>query len=299
MNYILKYLILVIITIVIACEIHLNRNQRYKNRKLIFSFWEPLGKIPGYLRLCIKTWEKFLPDYSIKILDYIGVKKYLGEALFSSIIDRKMALSMQADAIRVALLNKYGGIWMDTDTIILSKDFIKEFESFELAMIGESKNNFQYIGFIFSSNHSHILQEWLRQIIKNTKNYKYIMENKNNSNIWKNAKKNKIKFDYLGNKIIDPIIKRIYINTKKYFRLDSSKIKCFPERYTNNSLNISEKYREFYFKKGDPKKVLQHSKSLILLHNSWTPSKYKIMSEKEFLKQDILLSKLLSQILNK
>ena len=113
MNYILKYLILVIITIVIACEIHLNRNQRYKNRKLIFSFWEPLGKIPGYLRLCIKTWEKFLPDYSIKILDYIGVKKYLGEALFSSIIDRKMALSMQADAIRVALLNKYGGIWMD------------------------------------------------------------------------------------------------------------------------------------------------------------------------------------------
>ena len=38
-----------------------------------------------------------------------------------------MSLPIQADAIRVALLKKYGGIWMDADTIITSGEFLKNF----------------------------------------------------------------------------------------------------------------------------------------------------------------------------
>ena len=55
-----------------------------------------------------------------------------------------MPLSMQADAIRVALLKKYGGLWIDTDSIILNGNFTKEFTKYELTMIGEEKNKFQY-----------------------------------------------------------------------------------------------------------------------------------------------------------
>ena len=36
-----------------------------------------------------------------------------------------------------------------------------------------------------------------------------------------------------------------------------------------------------------------------MLHNSWTPKKYKTMKEDEFLKEDILLSQLLARILKK
>ena len=50
-----------------------------------------------------------------------------------------MPLSMQADAIRVALLRKYGGLWMDIDIIILNGNFTKLFERYELTMIGEEK----------------------------------------------------------------------------------------------------------------------------------------------------------------
>ncbi len=56
-----------------------------------------------------------------------------------------MPLSMQADAIRVALLRKYGGLWMDIDTIILNGNFTKLFEKYELTMIGEEKYRNQYI----------------------------------------------------------------------------------------------------------------------------------------------------------
>jgi len=116
-----------------------------RNKKVIFSFWEPLGAIPGYIRLCIKTWEKYLPDYNIKILDYKKLKNYLGKSLFNKIICKEMPLSMQADAIRVALLKKFGGLWMDTDTIILSNNFINQIKDNELVMIGEEKSKFQYI----------------------------------------------------------------------------------------------------------------------------------------------------------
>ena len=54
-----------------------------------------------------------------------------------------MALPIQADAVRVALLKKYGGIWMDADTIITNGEFLKNFEKYDLVMIG--KNNTQHI----------------------------------------------------------------------------------------------------------------------------------------------------------
>ena len=109
------------------------------NQKIIFTFWEPKNKIPGYLHLCIKTWIKFLPDYKIIILDYKSSRLFLGEALFSMIFSENMALSMQVDAIRIALLKKYGGIWMDADTIILNKDIFKKMKNFELIMFGDEK----------------------------------------------------------------------------------------------------------------------------------------------------------------
>ena len=66
----------------------------------------------------------------------------------------------------------------------------------------------------------------------------------------------------------------------------------------NSSLDNSQKYVQFYFSKRETKYVLNSNDGLIFLHNSWTPLKYKKMSENEFLKQDILLSKLLSELLD-
>ena len=109
---------------------------KHGKKKQIFSFWEPKEKLPGYISLCIKTWKKYLPDYEIKILDYKYAKELIGDNLFHSIISESMPLSIQADAIRVALLNKYGGIWIDADTIITSGEFLKGLEKYELVMLG-------------------------------------------------------------------------------------------------------------------------------------------------------------------
>ena len=57
-----------------------------------------------------------------------------------------MSIMLQSDAIRVAVLNKYGGIWMDADTIIFNREFLMELNVFELVMFGDLKNKTQNTG---------------------------------------------------------------------------------------------------------------------------------------------------------
>ena len=261
-----------------------------KKKKFIFTFWEPHEKMPGYLKLCIKTWKKFLPDYDIKVLDYKNVKDYLGENLFSNIICKTMPLKIQADAIRVALLKKFGGIWLDADTIITNGQFINKLKYYELIMLGEEKNKIQNIGFIASSSNSSIINEWLKEIIKKVNQYK-----ENNFDLKK--KRKKMKWNYLGNGIIDRLVNNS--TGKTFFRLDRNKMNAFPEimYFENSSLSNNQRYKKFYFRKGDPQFVINNTKGIILLHNTWTPRKFKEMSENKFLKQDVLLSRLLVNLL--
>ena len=265
---------------------------KLNSKKKIFTFWEPRENIPGYLQLCIKTWKKFLPEYEIMILDYKNVKDYLGETLFSLIICKDLTLPIQADAIRVALLKKYGGIWMDVDTIITNGEFLEELKNFELVMLGEEKYKQQNIGFIFATKNSSIMNQWLIEIINKVKIYKQI-----NLSQKKKRKKMKVNWNFLGNEIIDRIAKNI--TTKKFFRLDKNKMNAFPENkyYENSSLTRFQQYQQFYFQKGEPHSLLNQVKGIILLHNSWTPFKYKVMSQKRFLSTNILLSRLLAEIL--
>ena len=210
-----------------------------------------------------------------------------------------MSLAVQADAIRVALLNKYGGIWMDSDSIIINGEFIKNFENYELTMVSDTKTKYHYIGFIHASKNSKIIKEWFKQIIAKVKLYRHYFLNQKNNDISENSMKKFRSVKYLGNNILDSLIKNIKEN--KFLHLDSNEINSFPERksFKNYSLEFYiKRYKSFYFTKGNPQIILNNTKGLILLHNSWTPLKYKNMSENDFLKQDILLSKLLLQILD-
>ena len=79
------------------------------------------------------------------ILDYQLTKYYLGETLFYYNIYKKMSIMVQSDAIRIAILNRFGGIWMDADTLISSKEFLRFFNSSDLAMVMDKNTGFQFI----------------------------------------------------------------------------------------------------------------------------------------------------------
>lgn len=298
-----KYIISLIFFIIFFFFIeltHPNHLAQYlKGKKKIFTFWEPRGKIPGYLQLCMKTWKKFLPEYEIRLLDYQKSKVYLGDKLFSNIICKNMTLPIQADAIRVAILHEYGGIWMDVDNIILNGSFIKDIKNCELAMIGNNQTKMKDMAFIYATSNSSLLDKWLKELIFKVKYFKKFIHSSKKNNIHRNNSLKNIKiWNYLGNGIID----KLAINASKteFYDIDRNALNVFPERtfFKNSSLNNIKKYKLFYFKNRDIHLIINNTKNILLLHNSWTPLKYKQKTKDEFLKENVLLSKLLKSLLN-
>lgn len=294
-----KFFVIFFITILIeVLNYQLSERNIETNFHYIFTFWEPHDSLPGYIKLCIKTWKKYLPKfYKIVVLDYQNLQDYLDFKLINKILCKQMTLSFQSDAIRVAILQKYGGIWMDCDTIITNSKCMNIFNGSDLFMFGISKENHPHIGFIYASKNSTILKAWLSGIIKRVRIYKNNLFFKHifPKKIYKIFFEKLLAWDYLGNGILNEIIKNTPEKDFKLVKREEAYV--FPELHFLKGPE-SNCYKEFYFSSGDPLPVLKKCKGMIILHNSWTPNKYKEMSEEKFLLQDIMLARLLSKLLN-
>lgn len=119
---------------------------------------------------CIDSWKKYLPDYQffewgndiLKEIDNL----YVTEALNS----KKWAFV--SDYIRLYVLKKYGGIYLDTDVVVtqpftpfLSLDFFMGYEPYEksvipmTAVIGASKNNPIIKNLLHQYNHLNFIKK--------------------------------------------------------------------------------------------------------------------------------------------
>lgn len=253
--------------------------------------------MPPYIRLCLQTWQRFCPEYEIVIVDYSTLDKWLGKDFFDEILYSDFSLPKQADAIRCALLYKYGGIWLDADTIITSSDIKEIFEiKAELVMIDA------HLAFIKSNTGggNYILKSWLKDIKKHIRFYKNQKYGKNKfiktlqSFINSHKVKNLDEWDYLGNSLLGKYLKAKY----GYFRVDKTKINALPEsKYLSDSQGLIRNYQSFYFENDFSAEVMKETKGIILLHNSWTPQDFLTMNKKEFLTQNNTLSNVFKKIL--
>jgi hypothetical protein len=94
----------------------------------------------------------FLNDDNLK--DYINIQE-LPECF------NKLKPAHKADVIRVFLLEKYGGIWVDSDTIV-TPDFNKLFE--EKGFFVLENNAVLWNGVFGTQAHSPLMVEWKRRI---------------------------------------------------------------------------------------------------------------------------------------
>lgn len=112
-------------------NISMNDKYNTNNKINIFTYWT--GYKCAYIELCLESMKKHLENCNLHILNETNIKNYIPE-LPKKI--NKLPVYQQSDIIRVYLLYKYGGVWMDADTILL-KDPTKLFDI---------KNN-DYVGF--------------------------------------------------------------------------------------------------------------------------------------------------------
>lgn len=296
----------------------------------IYTFWEPKNRITPYLRLCMQTWGKNIPDYEVVVLDYANLQDYIPENIVELLMRTDLSYPVQKDAIQAMILHKYGGIFMDADTII-TKDITPVFRHLkksELVMFGF------HMAFMAARPGSKILEQCCRK----AEDKLIQLENDRNGEI-------QPAWDYLGNSILEqvtmamvdqsPLVevsKRIkqglvlkvprlearlqqfiqpvwskrrglFFRTgyKKYLtRLDRQKYGYIAEAsyFGRTDLTPQEQYHQFWFDEClGIEDVFKDDQLLIGLHNSWTPSWYKELSEKEALEHPCLLSKTLKHIL--
>ncbi len=270
-----------------------------KDKMNIFTFWEPENKMPTYIKLCLQTWKKFLPEYCINIVNYSNLNKYLGGSYFDKILFKDFSLPIQADAIRCALLHKFGGLWLDADTIITSpgiKNFINV--QSDLVMIGS------HLAFIKAIKNSKIINIWNKEIrykLLFFKKQKYnqdsfllIIDRIFHKKFYKNIDINN--WDYLGNSILFRYLYKA--NPKEFISINEFETNALPEVLNCNPkyTNLAENYKKFYFYNDYSTEVLNNTKGIILLHNSWTPEEYLKMDEQEFLQQNNTISNILKKI---
>ena len=116
-------------------RVNIKRTNHIPNN--VWLYWENKENsvMPTYIRMChesvIKNRGK---ELNVTILNENNIRKYL-PYLREDIND--LSIPQKADYIRLAILNEYGGIWLDSDIIVLKP----------LSPFLEKLKNYDYVGF--------------------------------------------------------------------------------------------------------------------------------------------------------
>lgn len=257
----------------------------------IFTFWEPQSTIPPYLKLCFESWQKYLPEYEIVLLNYSNLFNWIENDTFDEVLYKDFSLAKQADAIRAAVLCNHGGLWLDLDTIITSSQVHELFNHDSQFMLIDS-----HIAVIKAAPQAEILQEWVKGIKINIAEYKRFFEEYNKKNFIQkifNKKQRKFyqRWDCIGNSILNPLLENPEFGA---YSIDKYENWILPEfnwaRDNNDKRRLKKVFQEFYLKRDFSKEVLENNNGLICLHNSWMPESYRRMSEQQFLSKNNTLS---------
>lgn len=126
----------------------------------IWLYWEnaPGKKKYSYLDLCLDTIKKYKGQFNeIIILNEKSVKDYIELPFYW---DQVECIAHKTDYLRSRLILKYGGLWIDSDTIIVRNlsyilDELKRYD-----FVGWGDENGPYIGTFAAQKGSVILSEW-------------------------------------------------------------------------------------------------------------------------------------------
>ncbi|EFS3143550.1 hypothetical protein HX403_001359 [Campylobacter coli] len=261
------------------------------NDKIIWTFWEPRSKIPGYVELCIETWKVYFPEYKIIMLDYSNLYDFLPKDFYDESLYVNFSLPKQADAIRAAVLYLYGGIWLDADTIITSS---------KIRYFFENSSNFsifsRHIGALKARKGSVICFNWAQECRKRILNYTKI----------KDANGDLKQFEvyyYLGNGPLDVNIEKYKNNKDEILIFDRIENRVIMEAFWKIKNGNKEEdpilnYKNFYFLNDYSDFILKYECGLLMLHNSWSPCNYKNLDTEDFLICKNTLSSIFLKILN-
>jgi len=122
--------------------------------KIIWSFWQaPEAQSASesdknLLADCLASWKKYCPGWTIRILNYSNYTDWVPSELLPKNFS-ELTFTFKSDIIRLVLLYKYGGLWVDATYEFLEN--IKWLEDFLSTHRGADNEAVCY-GFFFHKN---------------------------------------------------------------------------------------------------------------------------------------------------
>lgn len=138
---------------------------------IIWTFWDT-EELPSFINQCVKSWEKHNPHFKVNVINKKNLYDYLDKDEADYIINWKHIDNVQklADLIRLKLLLKYGGVWLDASIVAFkSFDWIHN----EEIEIDGKKKPADCIVFTDGAEKNPIIHNWF---IASVPNQRYIQE---------------------------------------------------------------------------------------------------------------------------
>jgi mannosyltransferase OCH1-like enzyme len=85
--------------------------------KIIWFYWhQGIDKAPVIVKKCLQSWKKYNPEWDIRVLDERTSQQYINIDFLKQTQGNAVALQAYADILRLNLVYKYGGIWVDASS---------------------------------------------------------------------------------------------------------------------------------------------------------------------------------------
>ena len=265
MLIIVLLLILVIIYISKKNSENYNENFNISTKPYLWVYWENKdGKpTPPIIELCLEIMKlRLSKNFNFIKLDQNNIIDYIPEIIKRKSILDKLIIAHRVDYYRVLLLNKYGGLYLDADIIVLN----------DLNDIIDKLKDYDYIGFGCTgyqcTNGYGTPSNWA---MASKPNGILISRLKNHlENILDNISQDKIDYHTFGKLAIWHILQNL-INKEnyKYYHYDASKIgtRDIDGKWITNNMLISNKKIKFQdvnnlyfivFYNSDAEKILEN-----------------------------------------
>jgi len=94
------------------------------NDKIIWQYWHQCKEnAPQLIQKCFESVKEYMPEYKQIILSYDNIKNYveLPKRYYDLLEAGKIPLALFSDILRLYLLSKYGGTWVDSTIYLTDK----------------------------------------------------------------------------------------------------------------------------------------------------------------------------------
>jgi hypothetical protein len=138
------------------------------NKNIYILWFQGFENSPEIIKRCVESWKHYNPDWNIILLDNTNLSNYINLEEYIDITNKDINYTALSDVVRVALLNVYGGLWVDATTFCnkpLNEWLFNYSNHGFFAFSKPSEDKLISSWFLYSEKGHYITNTWLKSIV--------------------------------------------------------------------------------------------------------------------------------------